>query len=177
MSNFPEKLRQAMHEKRCKSADVAKATSINPSVLSRYLSGRNKPSSDNILAISHYLNVSPEWLLSSLDAPESTKKSQVISSVTEPLLKQIEDKKKIIELLEQMVADKGKQIAWLSKSCDALADEVRRLEAQVGMLKAQNDQWMASSEARHAKSSEKTKNPTTPHKEMVEYLKKHKPKK
>ena len=177
MSNFPEKLRQAMHEKRCKSADVAKATSINPSVLSRYLSGRNKPSSDNIIAISHYLNVSPEWLLSSLDAPESTKKSQVISSVTEPLLKQIEDKKKIIELLEQMVADKGKQIAWLSQSCDALADEVRRLEAQVGMLKAQNDQWMASSEARHAKSSEKTKNPTTPHKEMVEYLKKHKPKK
>ena len=177
MSNFPEKLRQAMYEKRCKSADVAKDTGISPSVLSRYLSGRNKPSSDNILTISQYLNVTPEWLLSSSDAPESTKKSQVISSVTEPLLKQIEDKKKIIELLEQMVADKGKQIAWLSQSCDALADEVRRLEAQVGMLKAQNDQWMASSEARHAKSSEKTKNPTTPHKEMVEYLKKHKPKK
>ena len=163
-----------MHEKRCKSADVAKATSINPSVLSRYLSGRNKPSSDNIIAISHYLNVSPEWLLSSLDAPESTKKSQVISSVTEPLLKQIEDKKKIIELLEQMVADKGKQIAWLSKSCDALADEVRRLEAQVGMLKAQNDQWMASSEARHPKDSEKTKNPTKPNKQKVEFMKKHK---
>ena len=177
MSNFPEKLRQLMHEKRCKSADVAKATGINPSVISRYLSGRNKPSSDNILAISQYLNVSPEWLLSSSDAPESIQKSQVISSVTDPLLKQIEDKIKIIELLEQMVADKGKQIDWLSQSCDALADEVRRLEAQVGMLKAQNDQWMASSEARHPKEREKTKNLTTPHKEMVEYLKKHKPKK
>ena len=92
-------------------------------------------------------------------------------------MKQIEDKIKIIELLEQMVADKDKQIAWLSQSCDALADEVRRLEAQVGMLKAQNEQWMASSEARHPKEREKTKNPTTPHKEMVEYLKKHKPKK
>ena len=99
-------------------------------------------------------------------------------------MKQIEDKIKIIELLEQMVTDKGKivadkdkQIAWLSQSCDALADEVRRLEAQVGMLKAQNEQWMASSEARHPKGSKKTKNPTTPHKEMVEYLKKHKPKK
>ena len=41
-------------------------------------------------------------------------------------MKQIEDKIKIIELLEQMVADKDKQIAWLSQSCDALADEVRR---------------------------------------------------
>ena len=99
-------------------------------------------------------------------------------------MKQIEGKIKIIELLEQMVADKGKivadkdkQIAWLSQSCDALADEVRRLEAQIGMLKAQNDQWMASSEARHPKGREKTKNPTTPHKQMVEYLKKHKSKK
>ena len=144
MSDFPENLRQAMHDKRCKSADVAKATSINPSVLSRYLSGRNKPSSDNILAISQYLNVSPEWLLSSSDAPESTKPAHNIST----------HKDKIIELLEQMVADKGKQIDWLSQSCDALADEVRRLEAQVGMLKAQNDQWMASSEARHPKGKE-----------------------
>ena len=173
-----------MHEKRCKSADVAKATGINPSVLSRYLSGKNQPSTSYIMTIANYLGVQPQWLLSSSDAPESIQKSQVISSVTDPLLKQIEDKNKIIELLEQMVADKDKmfadkdkQIAWLSQSCDALADEVRRLEAQVGMLKAQNEQWMASSEARHAKGSEKTKNPTTPHKQMVEYLKKHKPKK
>ena len=92
-------------------------------------------------------------------------------------MKQIEDKIKIIELLEQMVADKGKQIDWLSQSCDALADEVRRLEAQVGMLKAQNDQWMASSEARHAKGSEKTKKPTKPNKQKVGFMKKHKPKK
>ena len=133
-----------MHEKRCSSADIARATGISPSVLSRYLSGANKPSSDNILVISQYLNVSPEWLLSSSDAPESTKKSQVISSVTEPLLKQIEDKKKIIELLEQ-------QIAWINERCNYQADEVRRLETQVGLFKAQNDQGMASSKARHRK--------------------------
>ena len=74
----------------------------------------------------------------------------------------------------KIVADKDKQIAWLSQSCDALADEVRRLEAQVGMLKAQNDQWMASSEARHAKDREKTKNPTKPNKQKVGFMKKHK---
>jgi len=87
-------------------------------------------------------------------------------------MKQIEDKIKIIELLEQMVADKGKQIDWLSQSCDALADEVRRLEVQVGMLKAQNDQWMASGEVRHPKG--KTKNPTKPNKQKVGFMKKHK---
>ena len=101
MSDFPEKLRQAMHEKRCSSADIARATGISPSVLSRYLSGANKPSSDNILVISQYLNVSPEWLLSSSDAPEPIQKSQGVSS---PLLNQIEDKDKIIDILNKKIA-------------------------------------------------------------------------
>ena len=103
MSDFPENLRQAMHEKRQKAADVAKGTGISPSVLSRYLSGRNKPSSDNILAISQYLNVTPEWLLSSSDAPKTIKKNQVISTATEPLLKQIELQDKLIKNLEKEV--------------------------------------------------------------------------
>ena len=164
MNNFPEKLRQIMFEKRCKSAHIAKATGINPSVLSRYLSGANKPSSGNIIAISHYLNVSPEWLLSSSDAPESKKPAHNIST----------HKDKIIELQEQLIADKVKQIDWLSKSCDDLADEVRRLEAHVGMLKAQNDQWQARSLYRSVFDREKTKNPTKPNKQKVGFMKKHK---
>ena len=139
MSNFPEKLRQAMHEKRCKSADVAKATGISPSVLSRYLSGRNKPSCDNILAISHYLNVSPEWLLSSSDASESTKKSQVISSATEPLLKTIEVQDKLIKSLEKQITSQSHYIHALFKNLE---------EAK------------AESKERHTKGREKTKNPT-----------------
>ena len=174
MSNFAENLRRVMFDKRLKAVDLAKGTKIAPSVISRYLSGKNQPSTDNIMTIGNYLGVHPQSLLSSSEAPETIQKSQRSIITT---LKETEDKDKIIGLLERMVADKDKQIAWLSQSCDALADEVRRLEAQVGMLKAQNDQWMASSEARHPKGREKTKNPTTPHKEMVEYLKKHKPKK
>jgi transcriptional regulator with XRE-family HTH domain len=109
VNNFPEKLRQVMHDKCFKAADVAKGTGINASVLSRYLSGANKPSSDNILAISHYLNVSPEWLLSSSEAPEPIKKSQVISSVTEPLLKTIEVQDKLIKNLEKQLANSEKE--------------------------------------------------------------------
>ena len=105
MSDFPEKLRQAMHEKRCSSADIARATGINPSVLSRYLSGANKPSSDNILVISQYLNVSPEWLLSSSDAPEPLKKNQAISSATDPLLKIIEVQEELINNLQKQVKE------------------------------------------------------------------------
>ena len=167
MSNFAERLRQAMFDKHCKAIDIVRGTKIGASVISKYLSGMNQPSRDNLLALGKFLEVTPEWLLSSSDAPESKKPAHSIST----------HKDKIIELQEQLIADKVKQIDWLSKSCDDLADEVRRLEAHVGMLKAQNDQWMASSEARHPKGREKTKNPTTPHKQMVEYLKKHKPKK
>jgi len=170
VSDFAEILRKKMFEKRLKAVDLAKATNIAPSVISRYLSGQNQPSRDNIITIGNYLDTHPQSLLNSSDVPESVQKSKGVSS--SPLLNQIEDKKKIIELLEQTVADKGKQIDWLSKSCDALADEVRRLEAQVGMLKAQNDQWMASSEARHTKG--KTKNPTKPNKQKVGFMKKHK---
>ena len=167
MSDFAERLRQAMFDKHCKAIDVVRGTKIGASVISKYLSGMNQPSRDNLFALGKFLEVTPEWLLSSSDAPESKKPAHSIST----------HKDKIIELQEQLIADKVKQIDWLSKSCDDLADEVRRLEAHVGMLKAQNDQWMASSEARHPKGREKTKNPTTPHKQMVEYLKKHKPKK
>ena len=105
MSDFPEKLRQAMHEKRCSSADIARATGISPSVLSRYLSGANKPSSDNIIVISQYLNVSPEWLLSYSDAPEPLKKNQAISSATDPLLKIIEVQEELINNLQKQVKE------------------------------------------------------------------------
>ena len=118
-----------MHEKRCKSADVAKATSINPSVLSRYLSGRNKPSSDNILTISQYLNVSPEWLLSSSDSPESTKKSQVISSVTEPLLK-------IIEVQEELINNLQKQVKeWEDYKAKKTKNPTKPNKQKVGFMK------------------------------------------
>ena len=116
-----------MYDKRCKSADVAKGTGINPSVLSRYLSGRNKPSSDNIIAISHYLNVSPEWLLSSSEAPESMKKSQVISSVTDPLLKTIEVQDKLIEKLENEV-DELKATAKENEEC---YEKIKELEEKL----------------------------------------------
>ena len=101
-----------MFEKRCKSADIAKDTGINPSVLSRYLSGRNKPSSDNILTISQYLNVSPEWLLSSSDAPELSESSRHISS----------DKDKIIAVQEELIKTLQKQVGGLEKEVKAWED-------------------------------------------------------
>ena len=153
MSDFAEMLRKKMFEQRLKAVDLAKGTNIAPSVISRYLSGQNQPSRDNIITIGNYLDTHPQSLLSSSDAPESKKPAHNIST----------HKDKIIELQEQLIADKVKQIDWLSKSCDALADEIRRWE-----------EWKASSEARHTKGREKTKNPTKPNKQKVGFMKKHK---
>ena len=138
-----------MYDKHCKAADIAKSTGINPSILSRYLSGANKPSSDNIIAISHYLNVSPEWLLSSSEAPESIQKSRVGSSVTEPLLKTIEAQDKVIAVQEELLKQ--------------LEKEIKNLE-----------EAKTESKEHHTKRRGQTKNPTKPKKRKVGFLKKHK---
>ena len=105
MSDFAENLRKAMFDKRCKAVDVSRGTNIRPSVISRYLSGTNQPSTGNFFAIAEYLGVSPNTLLSSSKAPESIQKSQVISSATEPLLKIIEVQEELIKNLQKQIKE------------------------------------------------------------------------
>ena len=105
MSNFAENLRKVLFDKRLKAIDVARGTNITPSVISRYLSGTNQPSRDNLFAVANYLRVSSEWLLSSSGAPESIQKSQVISSATEPLLKIIEVQEELIKNLQKQIKE------------------------------------------------------------------------
>jgi len=94
-----------MFDKRCKAIDVARATKITPSTISRYLSGTHQPTTQNLFAISQYLEVSPESLLSSSDAPESLQRGQTKPSVTEPLLKVIEVQEELILNLQKQVKE------------------------------------------------------------------------
>ncbi|MCL0044810.1 helix-turn-helix transcriptional regulator [Nitrospinaceae bacterium] len=149
-----------MFEKRLKAVDLAKGTNIAPSVISRYLSGQNQPSRDNIITIGNYLDAHPQSLLSSSDAPESIQKNQAVSSVTDPLLKQIEDKEKIIAVQEELIKNLQKQVMTQSHYINALFKELG--EAKI------------ESKERHAKGREKTKNPTKPKKRKVGFIKKHK---
>ena len=105
MSNFAENLRKVLFDKRLKAIDVARGTNITPSVISRYLSGTNQPSRDNLFAVVNYLGVSSEWLLNSSEDPESIEKSQVISSATEPLLKIIEVQEELIKNLQKQIKE------------------------------------------------------------------------
>ena len=135
MSNFADNLRNAMFFKRCKAVDVARATKITPSVISRYLKGVHQPSSDNLLAISKYLGISPEALLSSSEAPESLENSKYISS----------DKDKVIVVQEELIKNLQKQVMTQSHYINALFKEL-------GEAKAENKD-------RHAKGRKKTKKP------------------
>jgi transcriptional regulator with XRE-family HTH domain len=129
VSDFAENLRNAMFNKRCKAVDISRATKITPSVISRYLSGTHQPSTINLIAISKYLGVSPEALLSSSEAPESSESSRYISS----------DKDKIIAVQEELIKNLQKQVGNLEKTVKKWED------------------WKASSKDRHAKGREKAK--------------------
>ena len=105
VSDFAENLRNAMFNKRCKGVDVARATKITPSTISRYLSGTHQPTTENLIAISKYLGVSPETLLSSSEAPGSFESSKYISS----------DKDKVIAVQEELIKNLQKQVGGLEK--------------------------------------------------------------
>jgi transcriptional regulator with XRE-family HTH domain len=94
-----------MFEKRLKAVDLAKATNIAPSVISRYLSGQNQPSRDNIITIGNYLDAHPQSLLSSSDVSEPISSSQGIPSSTDSLLKVIEVQGELIKNLQKQVKE------------------------------------------------------------------------
>jgi len=142
-----------MFDKRCKAVDVSRGTNIRPSVISRYLSGTNQPSTGNLFAIAEYLGVSPNTLLSSSEAPESSESSRHISS----------DKDKIIAVQEELIKSLQKQVLAQSHYIHALFKNLEEAKAE--------------SKERHTKGREKTKNPTKPKKRKVGFMKKHKPKK
>ena len=138
-----------MFDKRLKAADLARGTKIPPSIISRYLSGKNNPSTDNIMTISNYLGVHPQSLLSSSDAPKTIQSSKGLSSSTDSLLK-------VIEVQGEFIKNLQKQVGGLEKE-----------------VKAREDMATTISE----KNSQKTKNPTKPNKQKVGFMKKHKSKK
>ena len=105
MSNFAENLRRVIFKKRLKAIDVARGTNITPSVISRYLSGTNQPSRDNLFAVANYLGVSSESLISSSDASEMIQSSKGILSSTDSLLKVIEVQGELIKNLQKQVKE------------------------------------------------------------------------
>ena len=123
MPTLADRLRQIMAQRGKKAADIARATGVQPGVLSRYMSGKVVPSSENLITISQFLGVSPNWLLNASDGLELP---QTVYNPT--------DKDKIIEVqgklidAQSQIMEKDRKIAELVDNCDALAKEVTRVE-------------------------------------------------
>jgi len=141
VSNFAEILRKKMFEKRLKAVDLAKGTNIAPSVISRYLSGQNQPSRDNIITIGNYLDTHPQSLLISSDAPESSESSRHIPS----------DKDKIIHVQDKLIQSLQKQNISQSHYINALFKELGEAKIEIKEL----EDWKATSKERHAKKRKK----------------------
>ena len=141
MSNFAEILRRTMFKKRLKAVDLAKGTNIAPSVISRYLSGTNQPSSENLIAIGNYLDAHPQSLLIPSDAPESSESSRGIPS----------DKDKIIDVQDKLIQSLQKQNMSQSHYINALFKELGEAKIKI----KEWEDWKASSKDRHAKGKAK----------------------
>ncbi|SVC86972.1 uncharacterized protein METZ01_LOCUS339826, partial [marine metagenome] len=114
---------------------------IAPSVISRYLSGQNQPSRDNIITIGNYLDTHPQSLLSSSDAPESSESSRHIPS----------DKDKIIHVQDKLIQSLQKQNISQSHYINALFKELGEAKIEIKEL----EDWKATSKERHAKKRKK----------------------
>ena len=112
MDDLADRITLIMTQKGLKASELADATGITRPVMSRYLANRSGISSENLIKLSQYLNVSPDWLLNGSDAPESIKMSTSISV----------DKNETIAVLKKFVANLEKQVGGLEKEVKAWED-------------------------------------------------------
>ena len=112
MDDLADRLSQIMAQRSLKASEVADGAGITRPVMSRYLANRSGISAKNLIKLSQYLNVSPDWLLNGSDAPESIKMSRDVSM----------DKNKIIALQDKRIEDLEQKVKewedWKASSKD-----------------------------------------------------------
>ena len=117
MDDLADRLNQIMAQRDLKASEIADTTGITRPVMSRYLANRSGISAVNLIKLSQYLNVSPDWLLNGSDAPEAVKMSTSISV----------DKNETIAVLKKYVANLEKQVGGLEKEVKAWEDMATKI--------------------------------------------------
>jgi len=117
VDDLADRLNQIMAQRGLKASEVADGAGITRPVMSRYLANRSGISAENLIRLSQYLNVSPDWLLNGSDAPEAVKMSTSISV----------DKNETIAVLKKYVANLEKQVGGLEKEVKAWEDMATKI--------------------------------------------------
>ena len=125
MDDLADRLNQIMAQRDLKASEIADATGITRPVMSRYLANRSGISAKNLIKISQYLNVSPDWLLNGSDAPESIKMSKDVSV----------DKNTIIEVQRELIERLKKDVGRLEAVVKKTKNPTKPNQQKVGYLK------------------------------------------
>ena len=99
-SSTSDRLKEIMHIRQLKQADLARATGLAKGGISNYITGRYEPKSDVISKLAKALNCSEMWLWG-YDVPMER---QEIASPEEPVLS--EGEKMLLDLFRRVPEDK-----------------------------------------------------------------------
>ena len=125
MDDLADRITLIMTQKGLKASEIADATGITRPVMSRYLANRSGISSENLIRLSQYLNVSPDWLLNGSDAPESVKLSKSVSV----------DKNIIIEVQRELIERLKKDVGRLEAIVKKTKNPTKPNKQKVGFMK------------------------------------------
>ena len=125
MDDLADRLNQIMAQRDLKASEIADATGITRPAMSRYLANRTGISAENLITLSQYLNVSPDWLLNGSDAPEAVKMSTSISV----------DKNTIIEVQRELIERLKKDVGRLEAVVKKTKNPTKPNKQKVGFMK------------------------------------------
>ena len=125
MDDLADRLSQIMAQRGLKASEVADGAGITRPVMSRYLANRSGISAENLIKLSQYLNVSPDWLLNGSDAPDSIKMSKDVSV----------DKNTIIEVQKELIERLKKDVGRLEAVLKKTKNPTKPNKQKVGFMK------------------------------------------
>jgi len=125
VDDLADRITLIMAQKGLKASEVADATGITRPVMSRYLANRSGISAENLIKLSQYLNVSPDWLLNGSDAPEAVKMSKSVSV----------DKNTIIEVQRELIERLKKDVGRLEAVVKKTKNPTKPNKQKVGFMK------------------------------------------
>ena len=97
MDSTANRIKQALHLRNMRQADLVNLTGIGKSSISTYISGEYEPTQKNIYKIAKALDVSEAWLMG-LDVPMERKEPAI--RINDELIAKIKNNPKLQELID-----------------------------------------------------------------------------
>lgn len=114
VATIADRLREAMVARKIKQVDLVRATGINRSAISRYLSGEYEPKNKPIYELSRVLDVSEQWLMGydvPMERTKTQKKNDALTDIVVRLRKDV-NFRSVVSSINDLDDDK---LAWIQQ--------------------------------------------------------------